>query len=181
VDDQRYGEVLAQLEYQAGQAEVWRDAVSNWFLRASGIPDAKGRAGRHPERVEAESMQVEGYSVTDVSPWEAASGGKAIECPLEKCTATFRYSGAPGWYTIRVQYFDQNDGVSRFRLQIGQQTVDEWSAADHLPTPKLDGTSSTRRTVNGVALRTSDEIRIEGIPDGGERAAFDYIELLPAK
>ena len=40
------GEVLAQLEYQAGQAEVWRDAVTNWFLRASGIPDAKGRVGQ---------------------------------------------------------------------------------------------------------------------------------------
>ena len=46
VDEQRYREVLAQLEYQAGQAEVWRDAVSNWFLRASGIPDAKGRVGQ---------------------------------------------------------------------------------------------------------------------------------------
>jgi len=181
VDDQRYEEVLAQLEYQAGQAEVWRDAVSNWFLRASGIPDAKGRVGHHPERIEAESMQLQGYSVTDVSPWEAASGGTAVECPVKQCTATFRYGGAPGWYTVRVQYFDQNDGVSRFRLQIGQQTVNEWSAADHLPTRRLDGSSSTRRTVNGVALRTGDEIRIEGIPDGTERAAFDYIELVPAK
>ena len=55
MDEQRYREVLAQLEYQAGQAEVWRDAVSNWFLRASGIPDAKGRVGNYPGRMEAES------------------------------------------------------------------------------------------------------------------------------
>ena len=48
VDDRRYHEVLAQLEYQAGQASVWRDAVSNWFLRESGIPDAKGRVGHNP-------------------------------------------------------------------------------------------------------------------------------------
>ena len=34
-----------QLEYQAGQAIVWRDAVTSWFLRASGIADAKGRVG----------------------------------------------------------------------------------------------------------------------------------------
>ena len=27
MDEQRYREVLAQLEYQAGQAVVWRDAV----------------------------------------------------------------------------------------------------------------------------------------------------------
>ena len=37
VDDERYQEVLAQLEYQAGQADVWRDAVSNWFLRESAV------------------------------------------------------------------------------------------------------------------------------------------------
>ena len=180
VDDQRYAEVLGQLEYQASQAEVWRDAVANWFLRASGVPDAKGRVGQHPNRIEAESMQLQGYAAIEVSPWEAASGGKAIACPLKQCTAAFRYSGAPGWYTMRVEYFDQNDGVSRFRLQIGQQRVDEWMAARSLPTRKPDGTSSTRRTVNGVALRTGDEIRIEGFPDGGERAALDYIELLPA-
>ena len=45
MDERRYQEVLAQLEYQAGQAEVWRDAVTNWFHRTSGIADAKGRVG----------------------------------------------------------------------------------------------------------------------------------------
>jgi alpha-glucuronidase len=179
IDGRRYEEVLAQLEYQAGQADVWRDAVSNWFLRASGIADAKGRVGRYPGRFEAESMALDGYKVTDVTPWEAASGGKAIQCPAAKCTATLRFTGAPGWYTIRVEYFDQNDGVSHYRLQVGTQTIDEWAAADRLPTRKLDGGSSTRRTNPGVALRTGDEIRIEGIPDAGERAAIDYVELLP--
>ena len=80
MDEQRYREVLAQLEYQAGQAEVWRDAVSNWFLRASGIPDAKGRVGNYPGRMEAESARLDGYKTIDVTPWEAASGGKAVEC-----------------------------------------------------------------------------------------------------
>jgi alpha-glucuronidase len=180
VDDRRYKEILAQLEYQAGQAEVWRDAVSNWFLRESGIPDAKGRAGHFPGRFEAESMQLQGYEAVDVSPWEAASGGKAIECPTSRCTATLHYNGAPGRYAIRVQYFDQNDGVSHFRVTVGSQAIDEWDAADRLPTQKVDGSSSTRRTISGVALRAGDEIRIEGAPDGGEKAALDYIELLPA-
>ena len=80
VDDQRYGEVLAQLEYQAGQAMVWRDAVTRWFARESGIADAKGRVGRYPGRVEAESMELAGYTTVDVAPWEAASGGKAVTC-----------------------------------------------------------------------------------------------------
>ncbi len=61
VDAQRYHEVLNRLEYQAGHAQVWRDAVCNWFLRMSGIPDVRNRAGNFPGRVEAEAMKLEGY------------------------------------------------------------------------------------------------------------------------
>jgi alpha-glucuronidase len=43
IDDQRYEKVLQKLQYQAGEAIVWRDTVVNWFYRKSGIPDAKGR------------------------------------------------------------------------------------------------------------------------------------------
>jgi alpha-glucuronidase len=178
-DDRRYSEVLAQLEYQAAHTEVWRDAVNNWFHRASGIADAKNRVGRHPGRTEAESMKLEGYTVRDITPWETASGGKAIVCPVEKCTAGLRYEGAPGWYTLHVQYFDLSGVVSRFRLWVGGQLVDEWSASDRLPARKLDSSSSTRRVVSGIALRPGDEIRIEGSPEGRELAALDYIEILP--
>jgi alpha-glucuronidase len=178
IDDQRYQEVLAQLEYQAGQAQVWRDAVTNWFHRASGIPDAKGRVGIYPGRIEAESMNLDGYKATQVKPWEAASGGKAVECLHAGCTAGLRYEGAPGWYTLRVQYFDTNNGVSHFRLWVGEQLVDEWSAGDHVPTRRIDGSSSARRTVSGLALRPGDLIRIEGTPDGDDPAALDYIELI---
>jgi alpha-glucuronidase len=179
IDESRYRDVLAQLEYQAGQAQVWRDAVTDWFLRESGIADAHGRVGRYPHRVEAESMELEGYVVTAVTPWEAASGGQAITCPDAKCAATFRYDGPAGWYDLRVEYFDQNNGVSRFRLLNGDQVLDEWPAAANLPTNKTDGSSSTRHTVSGIALRPGDRIRIEGTPDAGERAALDYVEIVP--
>ena len=179
VDNQRYGEILAQLEYQAGQAQVWRDAVTTWFWRASGVPDAQNRVGRYPGRVEAESMQLEGYEVVSVEPWESASGGKAIQCLQSSCTAKFRYDGVAGRHTIRVQYFDQNNGAARYRLLVAGQLVDAWVANDHLPTQKLDGSSSTERTISGIALRPGDEIRIEGVPDGGELAAIDYVETEP--
>jgi len=180
VDEQRFQEVLRQLNYQAGQADVWRDAVSNWFHRESGIADGKGRVGHHAARFEAEAMQLEGYSVVDVAPWEAASAGKAIACASSTCQATLRFDGAPGWYTLRVQYFDQNNGSARFRLLVGDQVVDAWTAAEHLPTSKIDGTSSMRRTSTAIALRPGDEIRIEGSPDGGDAAAVDYLEILPS-
>jgi len=178
IDEQRYLEVLARLEYQAGHAQVWRDAVSYWFFRTSGIPDAQGRVGRYPNRVEAEAMKLDGYQVVEVKPWEAASGSKAVHCPTERCTASFPYQGPPGWYDLHIQYFDQNDGVSRFRVFIADQLVDEWIADDNLPTRRIDAHSSTRRRIRGVALRPGDEIRIEGLPQGSERAALDYLEIL---
>jgi len=180
IDDARFRAILAQLEYQTGQAQVWRDAVSNWFLRASGIGDVHGRVGHYPGRFEAESMKLDGYAVQDVKPWESASSGKAVACPIERCTATLRYQGAPGWHNLHVRYFDQIDGVSHFRVWVGEQLVAEWSAAERLPpTRKMDGTSSMLRVIRGIALRPGDEIRIEGVPDGGERAGLDYIEILP--
>src|SRR5579871_2430202 len=179
IDDARFRAILAQLEYQTGQAQVWRDAVSNRFLRASGIGDVHGRVGHYPGRFEAESMKLDGYTVTGVTPWEAASGGKAVECRAAKCSASFRYDGTPGWFTLRIQYFDQNNGVSHYRLLVGEQPMDGWAADDHIRTTKIDGSSSTRRTISGVALRPGDQIRIEGIPDGGEPAAIDYVEIIP--
>jgi alpha-glucuronidase len=76
-----------------------------------------------------------------------------------------------------VRYFDQNDGVSHFRVRVGKQVVGEWAADDHLPTRKVDGTSSSLRVLEGIALRKGDEISVEGMPDGGERAALDYVEI----
>jgi alpha-glucuronidase len=177
VDERRYTQVLAQLEYQAGQAEVWRDAVVNWFLKTSGIADEKGRAGKHPGRVEAEDMQLEGYTAIPVTPWEAASGGMAVTCPIARCTARFVYRGDEGWHELRVRYFDQNSGAARYRLLVNGQLLDNWTASDHLPTSKIDATSSSLKTVSGVALEPGDEIRIEGAPDGGESAALDYVEI----
>ena len=46
IDEERYRDILARFEYQAGQAVVWRDAICKWVYRLSGIPDAKGRLGR---------------------------------------------------------------------------------------------------------------------------------------
>jgi len=49
-----------------------------------------------------------------------------------------------------------------------------------VPTARIDSSSSTRRAIPSVALRSGDVIRIEGIPNAGEVAGLDYIEILPA-
>ena len=179
VDADRFAAVGAQLAYQAGQAIVWRDAVTRWFHRASGIADTAGRVDRYPGRIEAESAALTGYKPAAVTPWEAASGDGAVECAIATCSAGFAYTGTTGPRDITVQYFDVNTGTARFRLKVGDRVVGEWTAADRLPTRRLDGSSSSRRTFGRVALRQGDTIVVEGTPDAGETAALDYIEILP--
>jgi alpha-glucuronidase len=180
VDERRYQEVLVQLRYQAGQAQVWRDAVNDWFHRASGIADAQGRVGNHPGRFEAEALQLAGYQAMEPIRWESASGGKAVSCVAASCSATLTHTEPAAWYSLRVRYFDQNNGSARYRVIVGDQVVDEWSATYWVPTARVDSSSSARRTIERVALRPADVIRIEGFPEGGESAALDYVEILPA-
>jgi alpha-glucuronidase len=180
MDHQRYHDVLQRLEYQAGHAIVWRDAICSYFLRLSGIPDSKSRAGNFPNRVEAESMTLNGYAPVDVTPWENASGGKAIECRDRKdCSARLRFTGTSGKHEIDVQYFDQDNGASRFQVFVNGRKADEWAADDHLPAKKIGGDSSTRRRIHHVNLHAGDEVRLEGVPEGEEHAAVDYVEIFP--
>jgi len=182
IDDQRYEAVLAKLEYQAGHAIVWRDAICTWFLNESGISDVKGRAGHFPNRIEAESMRLNGYTVEDVHPPEDASGGKAIGCNAQApdCTASFIFKGKPGWYDIAVQYFDENSGTAKFQLFLGDQMIRSWLANACLPSKIPNSDTSTRERVAGVALRPNDELRIIGTPNGGDNASLDYVEITPA-
>jgi alpha-glucuronidase len=177
VPDAIYYETVKRLQFQAGHAVVWRDAVTRWFARMSGIADAARRVGTYPGRIEAESIKLDGYAPTDVTPWETASGGRAIVCGRPDCSAETTWDGANGWYDMTVQYFDFKDGVSRFSLAIGAHEVDSWTANNTLPSDKLNGHTSTRRVVTGVALHRGDVIRVIGRPDGTEPAPLDYIEI----
>ena len=177
VDAERFDGVRAQLEYQAGQAIEWRDAVSRWFARASGVADAQGRVNNYPGRLEAESAALAGYVVKAVTPWETASGDGAAECAAPVCRAAFRYTGASGSYDISVRYFDVNTGSARYRVRIGDRLIGEWAASDRIPTRRLDGSSSSRRLFHDVSLANGDTIVVEGVPEGAETAALDYIEI----
>jgi len=177
IDPQLYEDVSARLEYQAGHALVWRDAIVQYFLKLSGIPDEHGRAGHYPGRLEAEDARLTGYKVIDVTPWEDASGGKAVSCGEAACSAEWTWSGSAGHYSIAVQYFDLQGGAARFALIVNNQPVANWLADATLPSKRPNGDNSTRHTVFNIDLNPGDIIRIEGIPDGADPAALDYIEL----
>ena len=182
--------------YQAGHAIVWRDAIVQYFLKLSGIPDEKGRAGHYPGRLEAEDARLTGYKIIDVTPWEDASGGKAVSCDEPEapkagtnqkpfCEAEWTWNGQEGTYNIAVQYFDIQPGKAEFGLEqnghieigpIGQI----WTADAALPSAQPNGDNATRHIVRGVWLKPGDVIGIRGIPDENDPAALDYIEVTPA-
>ena len=181
IDRERFASVLAKLEYQAGHAIVWRDAVTNWFRWISGIPDARGRVGRYPNRFEAEAMRLDRFAVEAVTPWETASGAQAIRCPSGTCTATMTFGGSAGIYDIVVQYFDENDGASKFSLSVGSRQIDSWVANGEFPSREPNGHTSTRRVVRKVQLQPGDIVKIEATPDRDEFAVVDYVEIVPVR
>jgi alpha-glucuronidase len=181
VPDTTYAEVLKRLKYQAGSAIVWRDAVTRWFTKESGTPDALGRVDHDPNRIEAESMTLTGYTVVPVTPWETASGGEAVICSLPQCAVQRTWTGPDGWYDISVQYFDLLHGHSRFALSIAGHEVDHWMANDTLPGDTLNGSTSTRRSLDHVAIHHGDTVQVTGWPDGPEKAPLDYLSIVPSQ
>ena len=65
-------------------------------------------------------MTLDGYTQVDVTPWEDATDGKAVACDRTSgsCTATTKFEGKAGTYTVDVRYFDLNDGVATFELSV---------------------------------------------------------------
>ncbi|HEX4029070.1 MAG TPA: alpha-glucuronidase family glycosyl hydrolase [Terracidiphilus sp.] len=177
IDPRLFNDERARLEYQAGHAIVWRDAIVQYFLKESGIPDAQGRAGHFPGRMEAEDARLNGYTVIDVRPWEDASRGKAVSCAQKSCSAAWTYAGKPGRFNIAVQYFDLAGGTAHFTLSVKGSAVASWAADATLPSRRPDGDNSTRFTAPGIDLKPGDTLRVAAAPDAGDSAALDYIEI----
>jgi alpha-glucuronidase len=184
IDPALFNDVHARLVYQAGHAIVWRDAIVQYFLKQSGIPDEKGRAGHFPGRLEAEDARLTGYKVISIDPWEDASRGKAVSCipnsRRQTCTAEWTYKGAAGRYNIAVQYFDLQGGAAKFTLAVNGQPAAQWTADALFPSRVPNGDNSTRYTARGIELKPGDTLSVEGRPDGSDPAALDYIEIQPA-
>jgi alpha-glucuronidase len=181
IDQPLYGQVCDRLVYQAGHAIVWRDAIVQYFLKLSGIPDSKGRAGHYPGRMEAEDASLTGYKIIDVTPWEDASGGKAVTCAEKSCTAEWTYTGVAGHYNIAVQYFDLHPGMAEFLLEVNGYAKAILKADAVLPTHRPHGDNSTRQTIRNVYLKPGDVIGVRGMPDQDDPAALDYIEVTTAE
>lgn len=186
VDDRRFADVLLRQAYQAGHALVWRDAVANFYYNLTRIADEAGRVMHHPYRIEAEDMELEGYEVFDVVPFEAASGYKGI-LTVANDTAGTAATTVPfdtGVYDLAVNYFDVIGGRATWEVFLGNRSVGAWvgnmeDTLGHAPSALPDESAATRITFRGVSVTQGQELKLVGTPDGIEAAFLDYISLLP--
>ena len=186
IDDERHEHQLFRQTYQAGHSLVWRDSITQYFYNLSRIADETGRVGKHPYRIEAESMTLDGYKSYVVNPFHTASGFTAIVTTSNTTagTATSKVPFESGTYDVAVNYYDLFNGTSTFTLDIGNRTVGTWKGDNekklgHEPSRYLDGHTATRITFKGIEVRKGDVVRITGQPDGIEPAPIDYLSFLP--
>jgi alpha-glucuronidase len=186
IDNERYDQVLFRQIFQAGHSLVWRDAINEFYHNLSQIPDEAKRVGNHRYRLEAEKMNLNGYKLYAVSPFETASGYTAIVTMSNTTTgvASAPVDFATGTYDVAVNYYDLIGGKAKYRLEIGNHTVGTWigdleDRLGHAPSIYLDGHSATRITFRGVKVQQGEEVRITGQADGNEPAPLDYLSFLP--
>ena len=186
IDDGRFDHVLFRLVYQAGHSLVWRDSVNNFYFNKSGIPDEAGRVGNHPHRIEAEDMELDGYELYLVSPFEAASGSYCIVTSDNSTqgTAEAKLDVESGVYDLAVNYYDQAIGNSTWEVYVGEALEGSWHGdleynLGRAPSPYIDGHTAARITFKGVEVEAGSTLRIVGSPDGLEPAPVDYISILP--
>ena len=174
--------------YQAGHSIVWRDAIADYYWNMTGIADERGRVGHHPYRIDASSMQMDGYKPYVVNPFEAASPSDytAVVTSTNHTTGTVQTAldFPTGTYDVAVNYYDMYGGTSTYQLYLNDTMVGMWhgNAQDFLgytPSIYIDGHSAIRKTFHGVEVKQGDVLKIVGTPGGVEPAPLDYVALLP--
>lgn len=190
IDPERFEDMMFTQTYQAGHSIVWRDAINNYYYELSGIPDEAGRVGNHAYRIEAEDMELNGYEIYEVAPFEAASGPssgyKAIVTSSNTTigTASTVLDVENGTYDIAINYFDLYGGEATWEVYLNDYGIGTivGNAGDllgHEPSIYLDGHSAIRKTFRGVWVVRGDRLSVVGWPEGIEAAPVDYVSVLP--
>ncbi|EGR44925.1 glycoside hydrolase family 67 [Trichoderma reesei QM6a] len=183
IDTERYNAVLYKLQYQTGHSLVWRDAITEFYRNLSSIPDQLNRVRNHPHRIEAEDMDLSGFTVVNVSPTECASKYKAI-ATNGTGTATTRLNVPSGKYTVAVNYYDVINGTASYDVLLNGKSLGKWKgdSETHLGhdfSTFLDCHSAIRITFEGVRISRGDKLTIRGTGNAQEQAAIDYVSILP--
>ncbi|HEU5350048.1 MAG TPA: alpha-glucuronidase family glycosyl hydrolase [Terracidiphilus sp.] len=173
-------------DYQVFDVNPWEDASRGKAVtcsRASLDAAPKGSVTGHDfsraDDTSNEASALKGHGLSRADDTAKRNGASAPE-ETRACAATWTYAGREGRYNIAVQYFDLNAGVAHFTLSHNGRPLVSWAANNDLPSQRPDGDNSTRYTAHQVELKPGDTITVQGVPDGHDPAALDYIQLLPA-
>ncbi|KAL7928627.1 glycoside hydrolase family 67 protein [Trichoderma chlorosporum] len=183
IDAERYADVLYRLQYQAGHSLVWRDGISEFYRNLSSIPDTLNRVRNHPHRIEAEEMELSGFTTVDVSPTECASKYKAI-ATNGTGTATAKLNVPSGKYNVAINYYDVMGGIANYDVSLNGKSLGTWKGDSenylgHDFSTFLDCHSAIRITFENVKISKGDKLTIKGTGDAQEQAAIDYVSILP--
>ncbi len=126
------------------------------------------------DRFEAEAMVLYNYTVEDNS---SASGEKLVKVTSNPASASFVYSGDPGVKDLAIWYYDQNNGHSTYQLYINNVLIDSWTTDQDLGSVELSAATRVSRVVSNIQLNIGDQIKIEGLMYGEERATIDVVEI----
>ena len=116
---------------------------------------------------EAETLDLAGsYQYESVDGFSGDAGIKSTGTG----TATGSFTGADGSYWLQVEWFNENDGVSKYTVLVNNVQVAAWSGT---------GGSNAMQTQNiAVTLNYGDVITLRGVKDAGEPARIDYINIV---
>ncbi|MDJ1009591.1 MAG: hypothetical protein QNJ13_17395, partial [Paracoccaceae bacterium] len=117
---------------------------------------------------EAEALDLTNYAVEDNGN---ASGGQVVRGTGGVTnTVSGSFAGATGAYWLDVTWINENDGEASFEVLVNGETVASWGGGGGefiFETPRI-----------AVDLETGDTIEVVGVPDNGEFARLDKIEIV---
>ncbi|MBQ9202144.1 MAG: hypothetical protein IJ154_07260 [Bacteroidales bacterium] len=162
----------------------WLDACQDYYWRVDALlPDGKVLKGRRwmfrtglpallPGRNETEHLQLEGNAFVDLKDAHkfAASGGKYVVGEVGPGLWCGAWQGPEALCTLKIAYYDENDGRCSYVLYVNRQEVGRWTAA-------ADDESLKEYILPQVALKPGDEIRLEFATQRGELGKTDYIDI----
>lgn len=134
-----------------------------------------------PIRVEAERMNLSNYRVEAEN--SAASGGSLIslyQAAKSTGTASYKFAGPSGTYSMVLGYFDEEDGVANLEVRVGNTSLAAWKLDQTLGSYAASERSLVRRTITtSLSINRGETIQIQGTANQAEFARIDYLDFIP--
>ena len=131
-------------------------------------------------RVEAEDLALDGYRIVGQNKdWLSQKKYIAIDDQNgSKGSASGTFDGEAGTYRVKAVYFDENDGVSDVNVTVAGNRRN-FKLNRQLSGGDVSNKTLAGKTTHGsIELKAGDTFEIESTRNGGEQAAFDYIEFI---